>query len=127
MLISPTWTLHRAEIDWILCDWHGIASAAGRIGNGTNIREGGTRSVRPVGTFVAAGGYAIERDGNEELKTKGGRRHGREKERRERRFGTARTEIVSFREREACISLRGCALDNGIFGALSSSFRLLTK
>lgn len=29
--------------------------------------------------------------------------------------GTARTEIVSFREREACISLRGCALDNGIF------------
>jgi len=39
----------------------------------------------------------------------------------------ARTEIVSFREWEACISLRGCALDNGIWGALSSSFRLLTK
>jgi hypothetical protein len=54
------------------------------IRNGTNIREGGTR-CSPRENVRATGGYAIERDGNEELKTKRGRRHGRWEREREKR------------------------------------------
>lgn len=74
---------------------------------------------------------AASRDGNK-IKERGTRyrgekktgERGEERKRREEVSVPLRTENVSFRERKACISLRGCALDNGIWGALSSSFRL---
>jgi len=113
------------------CDWHWHSRRLLAIRNGTNIREGGTR-CSPRGKRSCRGRLRDRTWRTKNQKTKK-RKETREvgerkrKERGERGFGTARTEIVSFGEREACISLRGCALDNGILRALSSSFRLLTK
>lgn len=53
-------------------------------------------------------GIENKKEKKKENKSKGTKIKEREKEKkREKKFGIARTEIVSFQEWEACISLRG--------------------